>query len=231
MLRTQGIILKKQNIGEADRLLTIFTRKMGKVRAKAIGVRKVTSKMAGHLDTLCLSQLDFFQGKNLPIVTDAKLIQPFLKIRKDYNKTSLALKMAKILEKQTGEGESQPKVFNLFKKTLEFLDNLNLIQLSKSTLLASFFSLNLLSLLGWKPEVSFCLSCQRILKEDKKVYFSTKQGGVLCQDCFKGQGKEIALKTLRVLKILLEGKLPKKSSPKITSEVTKITKQLLESHL
>ena len=81
MFKTFAIILKKQNIGETDRILTIMSPTLGKKRVVVRGIRRPLSKLAGHLDTLMLSQIMLTDEPDLPKVTGAYLTESFDNIR------------------------------------------------------------------------------------------------------------------------------------------------------
>src|SRR5438045_828289 len=73
--KTTGIVLRRMNLGEADRIITILTRDHGKVRAVAKGVRRIKSRMAGHLELFGAVELMFAEGRNLDIITSARLMR------------------------------------------------------------------------------------------------------------------------------------------------------------
>ena len=66
--KTRGIIIKRSNYSEADRILTIYTEKLGKIRVNAKGIRKIKSKLAGSLEPFCLTDFVIAEGRNLDIV-------------------------------------------------------------------------------------------------------------------------------------------------------------------
>src|SRR5690348_4159775 len=78
---TKAVILKRTDLGEADRIVTLMTANKGKMHAIAKGVRRPISKMGGHLDLLCHSQLQVAQGRNLDIITQAQGLENFLHLR------------------------------------------------------------------------------------------------------------------------------------------------------
>jgi DNA repair protein RecO (recombination protein O) len=77
----EGIVLKRRNVGEADRILTVFTKKYGKIRVIAKGVRRITSRRAGHIEVFTRVILTLHSYKNMDIVTEAQAItaEPYLK--------------------------------------------------------------------------------------------------------------------------------------------------------
>jgi len=91
LYRTSAIVLKRQDFGEADRILTLFTPERGKLRVIAKGVRKTTSRKSGHVELFTYSNLLIAKGRNLDIVTQAEMIRPFLGLRQELPRHYLRL--------------------------------------------------------------------------------------------------------------------------------------------
>src|SRR5437870_10329790 len=92
--RVDAVILKRSDMGEADRLLTIFTPSLGKVRVIAKGVRKIQSRKSGHVELFTHVNLLIARGRNLDIVTQAETIEPYLALRGDLERTAYAFYFA-----------------------------------------------------------------------------------------------------------------------------------------
>ena len=128
--KTPGIILRRKNLAEADRILTIFTQKRGKVKAVAKGVRWLKSHLAGHLELFCLSDLILAEGKNLDTIIGAELIKSYPKLRADLARTNQAYYLAEITDKLTVEADPHSEIFQLLKKGLDILEeDLSLIHI------------------------------------------------------------------------------------------------------
>jgi DNA repair protein RecO (recombination protein O) len=111
--KTEGIILKRSNYGEADKLLTIFTKQYGKIRVMAKGVRKLSSRKAGSLELFNHSTIFLVKGKSLDLVTEAQNINLFRNWRKDLEKVSTAYYFCELVDKLTPDNQSHPAVFEL----------------------------------------------------------------------------------------------------------------------
>ena len=96
--RTEAVVLRHSDFGEADRLLTVFTPYMGKLRLLAKGVRKPGSRKAGHLDLFTRTQLLVARGRNLDIITQAQTIEPYLPLRRDLWRMSHGCYAAELLD-------------------------------------------------------------------------------------------------------------------------------------
>lgn len=223
--KTKGIIIKRINIGEADRIITFYTATMGKVRAKAVSVRKIESKLAGHLELFMLSDLIFARGRNLDTVTSAQTINSFSNIRKNLNKTSFAYFICELLEKLVPEELKDTRIFNLLTSTFEILNQPKLKQENYPMLLLSF-EIKLLDLLGFAPQMSRCLYCARGLDfaKDKSLsfYFSAQLGGILCENCksYDRLALAINLEEIKLVNLLRSPKVYNLENLEINPELT-----------
>jgi len=222
--KTKGIVIKRSNFGEADRLLTIFSDKMGKIRAIGKGIRKQNSRLGGHLEPFCLGNLVIAEGRNLDIITEADIIECFFEIRNNLKSTHISYYLAEAVDRLTAENEKHPEVFYLL---LEILKNIGQIN---DELLLSYFELNLLSELGFRPELNHCLKCRKILS-DQDNYFDNLEGGIVCGNC-QSNGIKISNNAIKLMRFFLKNELVTlkkiKSSEEIQQEVKKISQNYLD---
>jgi len=141
--KTEGIILKRKNFGEADKILTIFSKHYGKIKAIAKGIRKVTSKKAGVLELFNHCKLVLAKGKDLDIITEAQVINNFSSWRKDLNKVGTAWYFCELIDKLTAESQVNRNLFELLKNYLENIAKTNTSQFIRS------FEEHLLNQLGF----------------------------------------------------------------------------------
>ena len=111
--KTEGIILKRTNFGEADKILTIYTRHFGKIKVLAKGVRKTTSRKSGHLELFNWAQIYLAKGRNLDIITEAETVRSFRGWRKNLAKVGLAYYFCELVERLTAENVKNQEIFNL----------------------------------------------------------------------------------------------------------------------
>lgn len=120
---TQGIVLKRTNFQEADRILTLLTSDQGKVRLLAKGVRKSKSKLAGGVELLSISEIGFITGKgDIGTLTTARLERHFGNIVTDINRTTMAYDILKLLDKTT-EDNVDSDYFHLLEQSLAALND------------------------------------------------------------------------------------------------------------
>lgn len=203
--RTLGLILAKEDRGEADQLFKIYTKDFGKLEILGKAIRKISSKLRSGAEMFYLSEIEFIQGKIYKTLTDAILIEKFQNLRKDLERLDTAQKISEDLDNFVKGGEPDEKIWQLLIETFEKLNNYPLSAIH-CLLLYYYFFWNLLSILGYRPELYNCLFCQKRLKPEK-LYFSFKDGGVICQNCFKKVKSdiiEINPDTVKVLRIILK---------------------------
>jgi DNA repair protein RecO (recombination protein O) len=121
---TEAIILSRKNFGEADRLLTIFTKYYGKRRVLAKGVRRPISRKRGSLEIFSYVKIFLAKGKNIDIVTEAELINRFGGWRKDLIKVGVAYHLVEVVERLTAENQEHKEIFKLLVNSFEKLTSL-----------------------------------------------------------------------------------------------------------
>jgi DNA repair protein RecO (recombination protein O) len=196
--RTDAIVLRRQDFGEADRLLLLLTPAHGKFRAIAKGARKPTARKTGHVELFALVDMLIARGRDLHIVTQAETKQPFLPLREDLVRGAYANHLAELLDRFTMEQDTDYAEFQLLTSALGWL-----CEGIDPDLVARFYELRLLNLAGFAPSLSRCGIGQEELQPQDQ-FFSPEAGGVICPDHGSGQDRALpisltALKTLRYL--------------------------------
>lgn len=175
--RTEGIVLKGYNYGEADRILTFITPDHGKLRAVAKGIRKTKSRMSGHLDLFTRSTVFVARGRQLDIVTQAETIDNFREVREDLWRSSYCHYVAELLDGFSAEALPNYPLYALSVQTLR-----RLATASNCDLVVRSFELQLLGHTGYRPQLHRCLGCETAIQPEGNR-FSAKLGGVLCPTC------------------------------------------------
>lgn len=118
-----GFVIKRINVGEADRIIILFSEEKGKVRALAKNIRKINSKRSPHLEIFSQVKVLIHEGKNYSYIVEAQLINGFLKLRKDLRKVRIAYHLCEIIEKLLPEREYNGEIYKLYLNTLTILEN------------------------------------------------------------------------------------------------------------
>lgn len=121
--KTEGIVLKRINFGETDRILTIYTKHYGKIRTIAKGVRRITSRKAPHLELFNHTVFFLIRGKNLDLVSEARIARSFPSWRKNLIKVGVAYYFCELIDKLTPDGQANQEVFDLLKTFLEKINS------------------------------------------------------------------------------------------------------------
>ena len=201
--KTEGIVLRHADSGEADRIITLFTPFRGKVRAVAKGARKPASKLAGHVEQFTCTSVLVARGRNLDLITQAQTVRSFIEVRENLRLVLYASYAVELVERSTEwESENKP-LFNLL---LRYLSYLATAQRLETGLRA--FELEALEALGYRPQLDKCVACGRAMEKETKG-FSSSAGGVLCPSCRgrEGDQHDIYPSTLEALRFLQHGGL------------------------
>lgn len=196
-IRTEGIVLRRKDFGESDRILTLFTRKLGKVSAIAKGCRKPGSKLSGHLELFMRTSFLIAQGRNLHIISQAENITSYENLRKDLFGVGIGSYVIELIDAVTYDEGSNLKLYELLVSTLEYLESGK-----HPGVVLRYFDLHTLDLVGFRPEMFQCVECtQKIIEQDQ--YISGELGGVVCPEC-SGRTSQSGLRpiTSKVLKYL-----------------------------
>jgi DNA repair protein RecO (recombination protein O) len=165
------------DLGEADRIVTFFTRDVGKLRAVAKGVRRTTSRSAGHLEPFTLSDIMFAAGRELDVVSQADTLESFRGIREDLVLTTHAYYLAEVVDLLTEDRLENRAVFDAL------IDGLrDLGEQTDARLVLVVFHLRLLDGLGYRPELRECVACRTPI-EPVENRFSAVLGGAVCPAC------------------------------------------------
>lgn len=195
-IRVDAVVLRHSDWGEADRLLVLYTREQGKLRAVAKGLRKIQSRKAGHLEPFTRVTIMLAKGHDLWIVTQVEAIDLFQPLREDLQKMGQAAYVVELLDRFTYEEGQNWQLYKLLIETLE--------RLSKGEddfVPVKYYEMRLLDLLGYRPLLFECASCgEAITARDQ--YFSADLGGVLCPKCTgRGQSsRPVSMDALRFLR-------------------------------
>lgn len=155
----EGIVLKRRNSGEADRILTVFTRKFGKMTLKAAGVRKITSKRSSHIEPLNHAILSLYQGKGMPVLTEVTTKESFSNLKQDLTKIGFAYHLCELVDGLCPEGQENEVVFDLLLGVLSDLcDDVNV------ALRIHEFEVALLTSLGYWSEKSATLDMSTVIE-------------------------------------------------------------------
>ena len=176
-LRVEAVVLRHSDWGEADRLLSVYSREAGKLRAVAKGARKLRSRKAGHLEPFTRVALLLARGRDMWIVTQADTQDAYLPLRESLTLTGYAAYVLELLDRFTYEEGQNAGLYQLLIDSLE-----RLVVVTDTFVVVRYYELHLLDLLGFRPSLTACVNCGRPIQPQDQ-FFNAQMGGVLCPDC------------------------------------------------
>jgi len=224
LYKDEGVVLKTIKLGEADRIVTMFTRDNGKVRAVAKGIRKTKSRFGGRLEPFTRVALVVYRGRNLDTITSADILDSFKRVRADYAQLTAAATLAEMVEKITPEGERALSVYRLL------LDGLGALGDDDGGTVVPAFLVKLLSLAGYHPQLQACAGCgeHRPLEA-----FSSALGGAICQECWGEDRDALGLDGARIglLTRLLMSDFGVPADAAVVTDITQALGRYAEYHI
>ncbi|MGE5559449.1 MAG: DNA repair protein RecO [Chloroflexota bacterium] len=182
LYNARGIVLRNRGLGEADRIITLFTREEGKVEAVARGARRPRSRLAGTTQPFTLGSFQLFRGKGLDSISQCQVEEGFSALRDDLTRMAYASYACELAESLTTERDPNEELFLILSGTLHLCaagDDLPLV--------ARLFELRALAATGYQPAVDHCAACGGPLPDEAQLRFAVAQGGVLCPGCAGGE--------------------------------------------
>jgi DNA repair protein RecO (recombination protein O) len=175
LYKEQGVVLRSQKLGEADKIVTVMTQGSGKVRAVAKGIRKTTSRFGARLEPFTHVSVMVYRGRgSLDTVSQAEIVSPFLALRNDLALFAAGETMLEAVDKVAEEHERNVRLFMLLLTGLRTLD----AGPTDPAAVTESFLLKLLSLSGYHPSLTACAVCGRPAPDR----FASGQGGAVCLD-------------------------------------------------
>lgn len=195
-LKTEGIVIKRMNLGEADKILTIFTERFGKIKAISKGVRKIKSHLAGSLEPFMLVDFELYEGKTFYTITGACIKEDNENIHLDLVKISQAYYIAELIDRFFEERERSISAFSLLNEALGAINN------SNKKIIIKAYCLKLLIIAGFQPELYNCVHCKRKILQTEQIHWDQTEGGVICLDCQKTfhHGKEVSKELIKLFR-------------------------------
>jgi DNA repair protein RecO (recombination protein O) len=199
LYRDDGVVLRTQKLGESDRIITLLTRRHGRVRAVAKGVRRTKSKFGARLEPFTHVDLQLYQGRQLDIATQAEAISSYGEgIVDDYGRYTSGAAMLEMTERLTEEREPAMRMFLLLIGGLKALSSAE----HDPGLVLDAFLLRALAVSGYEPSLTMCARCGLL---GPHRWFAVAAGGSVCDDCRPAGSATIREDTIGLLASLLGG--------------------------
>ena len=223
LYRDEAIVIRTYKLGEADRIIVLFTMGRGKVRCVAKGVRKTTSRFGSRLEPTSHVALQLYEGRELDTITQAEAIDVFGAIRDDLDRIARASAMLEAVEQITQEREPNKRLFAML------LGALRTLAAHDHPLIVPAFFWKLLALEGFAPMVEECVVCG---EAEGLVAFDLDEGGALCNAHRKGT--VLSPDAIGLLQLILSGRLAAALTLPVTPaavEVEHLATRAMEHHI
>jgi len=201
LYKTEAIVLRSMDLGEADRVLTVLTPRLGKLRVIAKGIRRPRSRLGGGLEPFSDVHLVLAIGRTFDVVTQAALQDPHLGLRDDLHSTAAAWYLVELADRFCEGSAESHEAFELLGQGLAALDA-SPAEVSREVV-ARWFELHLLEAMGFRPELGQCLDCGAAIEPEGNA-FSAEAGGVIGRECADRAlgARPLSVDALKVLRYL-----------------------------
>ncbi|MCC2641979.1 MAG: putative repair protein RecO [Nitrospira sp.] len=183
LLKTPAIVLHSRKWGDADRIVTFYTIRLGKLRGVARGARRLKSRLGGMIEPFSLCHLDLYEkpGDSLYRISQVALDEPFSKFRSDLTLMAAAGRMVNLVSAVMADGDAEPRVFEALEAGLRTLQ-----ESRDAAWTALLFQIRLLGITGFRPQTEQCAACGRV-HQSPLTQFSPLAGGIVCDRCASRQ--------------------------------------------
>lgn len=225
-IKTKGIILVENNMGDYDKMLTMLTPGFGKIGCHAKGARRSKSNLMAGTQFLCFGEYLLYKGSNTYNINSCEPIEIFYNIRIDYDKLKYVAEIIKIICDVTNENDNSYRILQLLLNTLYTISELD----KNLELVLAIFKIRLLSILGFTPNINKCKNCE---EEIDIKYFSIKDDGIKCGACGKidKSAIEISEGTLTAIRYIIKAPAKKIFSFNVSEECIKELKLVSKIYL
>jgi DNA repair protein RecO len=196
LYKAEGVVLRTRNLGEADKIVTLFTAERGKVEAAAKGARRPRSRLLGPTQLFTHGRYLLFERQSLDTLSQGEIVHSFLPLREDLLRMAYASYVAELVDRLTELNDPHPRLFSVLVAVLR-----QLAEGRQPALTARYFELQLLQELGFRPHLSGCVRCGA----QEAFWFGTELGGLICERCRTADPSAARLdgETVEIMRFLL----------------------------
>ena len=224
LIQTKAVVIKENNVGETDRLVTLLTEKAGVIRAFARGARHVKSKALSATRLFCYSEVSIWASADKYVIREAESIEVFFGLRGDITKIALASYFSQLLMELAPSEENAADYLKLLLNCLHFLEK----DQKPPAQLKSIFELRLLSMAGYMPALEACETCGAA--ESKRMYFYVQGGTLQCENCHTG-GMALSISVVSAMRYIIYSDFKKVFSFTLTDDALEELARASERYL
>jgi DNA repair protein RecO (recombination protein O) len=223
LYRDEAVVIRTYKLGEADRIVVLFTKGRGKVRSVAKGVRKTSSRFGARLEPASHVALQLYEGRELDTITQAESLENLHELRDDLERITRSASILEAVDHMTQEREPNAKLYTMMVGALRTLAD------HDHPLIVPAFFWKLLALEGLRPMVEMCVICDRT---DGLCAFDLEEGGLLCVE--HRRGTALTPEAVALLQSILGGRLTAALAQPIspaTVDIEHLATRAMEHHL
>ena len=201
--KVEALVLRSTPVLEADRVVTLLSPGMGKLKARVRGARKITSRLGGHLDTLNRVSLSLAEGRTFFVATGAEALETFAKLKSNLDQVAVSLYFCELADMLIPEGQPHPAVYRLLVESLRRID-----QNGPDEVVARYVEMQLLKEAGYMPELGRCVTCGEQSPVTPYGY-APGLAGLACGNCVGSRNDllPLSIDALKVLRFLAPASL------------------------
>ena len=177
-IKTSGIVIAENSLGDSDKILTILTPNLGKITCVAKGAKRPKSLLMAGSQLLCFGEYVLHKRNDMYNIQSCDPIEIFYQIRIDLDKLNYAAIITKIITDVTTENQNNYHILKLFLNTLYIISESD----KNLDFIFSVFKMRLLKILGFAPNINECVECG---EKENLTEFSIKDDGFKCNNCAK----------------------------------------------
>jgi len=179
MIKTEGLILKEQSVGENDKLVTVLTKTHGIIRCFSRRAKKFSSNLSSACQTMTYSRLEIYDGRDKYIINSAEVIKSFFETFSDIENLALGYYICESAMKMIPENMPADDYLQLVLNCLYAIS----IRKKSLTQIKAVFELRMMTLSGVCPNILFCNECGAYESEDGSMYFDPVENLLYCPQC------------------------------------------------
>lgn len=227
MIKTEGIVLKGMKYQETSKILTIYTKGLGKISVMAKGANRPKSTLIANTQPFSYNEFQLTHGRNFYYISQADIIDSFYEIRENMERVSYGFYILELIDKSVPDEEANKKIFLLLEKTLRILAQTQNNYLK----LVAAFGLKHISFLGYRPYINGCVVCGN--NQGKGFKFSNTEGGIICDNCYTKDysAKQMDKEVYQAMGDLLYTPLDELDKLDISEDVLTKFHQVLEDYI
>lgn len=222
--KCEGIVIRSTNYGETNKIITIYTRELGKVGVMARGAKKPNSRLTSITQLFTYGTFLFHKSSGLGSLQQGETILSLRGIREDIFLTAYASYIAELLDKGTENFEINPFLFELLKQSFQYLN-----EGVDPEILVHIFEMKMLTVLGLHPQLDRCVVCGN---KEGTFHFSIREGGFLCHQCFDTDRYRIPISqmTVKLLRLFYYFDLNRLGNISVKPETKKELKVVIDAY-